>query len=107
MSCEGMELLLALCFASTARSHLWPRTPTDSHLPLFFFVFFPSLQVLVLCLSLLLLFFYIVLSAPAAPSLSIPVVVVAACTVLVVSGALHVPCLGINCDVEAQEAQEA
>ena len=57
MSCEGMGLLLALCFASTARSHSWPRTRTDSHLPLFFFVFFPSLQVLVLCLSLLLLFF--------------------------------------------------
>jgi len=57
MSCEGMELLLALCFASTARSHSWPRTRTDSHLPLFFFEFFPSLQVRVLCLSLLLLFF--------------------------------------------------
>lgn len=56
MSCEGMELLLALCFASTARSHSWPRTRTDSHLPLFFFEFFPSLQVRVLCLSLLLLF---------------------------------------------------
>lgn len=50
MSCEGMELLSALCFASTARSHSWPRTRTDSHLPLFFFVFFPSLQVLLLCL---------------------------------------------------------
>ena len=67
----------------------------------------PLLAGACLVLVVALVVFYIVLSAPAAPSLSIPVVVVAACTVLVVSGALRVPCLGINCDVEAQEAQEA